>query len=512
MSSQTITQPTTPSLRFVDHDWLLEFIRDFQERTGVFTIARLQYMKTGRVTYKNGRLDNVSESDSEGIGIQLFSAEGESVLGSSNQVTPEEIAALTGQCLTVLRSSGGYVEGKNIEIWRAPKLVEQTIVDTPMSLDRLGLGALREQLLEHHNSMRSLENGDIPDELSVTTTAVSINEEWRILRGDGGDVHWNVPRFALIDGFTVRRDGKACSTRTNVHERDMRPLFDDEARTVYQKNALRFRQLALDLQGAEPIPGGNYKIVIDAILAKGLAHEAFGHAAESDAVRFHSILGEGEKYRTGLKICKDTISIVDSSVEGDWAYAPYSSNGLRRQAVEIVKDGILAKSLADVYSANEIGVEVTGASRLESYGHTPIPRMSNIRLEIADALPWDDPTDMDPEKLHKFLLDQGLMKDEDEVLFLTGYRGGQVNPKMGDYVFNCQAIYRFHKGQTSLHQPALFSGKILETLESITAGIGPMLIHHMGTCGKAGQGVPSSGGGPVFTVIEKHPAIHIGGK
>ena len=104
------------------------------------------------------------------------------------------------------------------------------------------------------------------------------------------------------------------------------------------------------------------------------------------------------------------------------------------------------------------------------------------------------------------------MQQGEQVLYLVGYTGGQVNPKLGDYVFNCQAIYRLDDQGSELCQPAIFSGKVLETLGSIRAGIGPLKIDHAGTCGKMGQGVPSSGGGHLFTVIDAHPAIHIGGR
>lgn len=490
--------------------WAADLARAFQEEHGVYTILRLQYKRPTVIAFKNGRLDSVQESESEGAGVQLFNREGESVIGSTNDVTEPEVAALLRRSLAVLRSSKGRLKGRNTEIWSAPKLERRRILSPERRFDAIGLTACREALREHHERMRQAPEG--AEDLSVASTILNIEEEWRILRGDGSALHWNVPRFALIDSFTVRRDGRASQTRTNIHGGDLSPLFDDATRERFEDEARRYRDLAFALQGAPRVSGGSYKIVIDAILAKGLAHEAFGHAAESDAIRFQSILGEDERFRTGLKVCKESISIIDESIEGDWAYAPYSANGLERAPVAIVKNGVLQASLADVYTAESIGVAPTGAARLESYGDTPIPRMSNIRLDIADALPWEDPRDSDPEKLHRYLLDKGLMEAEEEVLFLTGYTGGQVNPKLGDYVFNCQAIYRFKDGNTTLHQPGLFSGKVLETLESITAGIGPLRIHHLGTCGKAGQGVPSSGGGPLFTVIDKHPHINIGGR
>ena len=130
-----------------------------------------------------------------------------------------------------------------------------------------------------------------------------------------------------------------------------------------------------------------------------------------------------------------------------------------------------------------------------------------------EARAWTkDPNETTPDELHALLLERGLMRPGEEVLYLAGYRGGQVNTQLGEYVFNCQAIFRFHEGRTTLHEPAIFSGKVLSTLGAIVAGIGPPVIDRLGTCGKQGQGVPSSGGGPAFTVIEPCPDAVIGGR
>jgi len=490
------------------YDWVLPLVREFQKRYELYTILRIQRLRRVTVIYKNGRLDTVRESEIEGVGVQLFSKDGDSVIGSSNDVTETEIPALLERTRQVLLSSAGRLQGRNKEIWSLEPKQARLIIESDLCLDAVGIERLKSELLAHHERIRAVED----ERLSVTTRALTVEEEWRIFRGDGSSVHWNAPRFALFDEYVVRGEGSASSTRCNQHGNDLAVLMDAERLARFERMSEERRELARALPGTDQVKGGSYKLVIDAALCKGLAHEAFGHAAESDAIRYHSILGEDEKFRSGLKLCKDTISIIDLSVEGDWAYSPYSANGLERGRVAIIEKGVLSAALSDVYSAKEIGVGITGAARLESYGDVPIPRMSNIRLEVADAIPWPHDPDIVPaEQLHDFLLAKGLMEEEEEVLFLSGYRGGQVNPKLGDYVFNCQAIYRFKDGATSLHPPGIFSGKLLDTLDSIRAGIGALSVHYLGTCGKAGQGVPSSGGGPMFLVIDAHPEINIGG-
>lgn len=504
-----MTIATAPASCHLDaYSWVLPLVHDFASRHGVYAIGRLQSLRRLGIVLKNGRTDSLDESAFEGFGVQMFTRDGASAIGSTDDVTEEQVQGVLERTLAVLRGAGERLEGRNTEIFGLAPTVERRIVPVARDVWSYGVENALEKLREHHEALRAGQDG-----VTVDTSLIAVDEEWRIVRSDGTDVQWNVPRCALIDSFTARRGNRVASASEPTSAADLAVLLDPELHGKHRRLAVKQRELAKALLDARPVAAGSYKLVIDAGLAKGLAHEAFGHAAESDAVRFDSILGEGEKYRTGLQVCKSTISIVDSSVEGDWAYAPFSATGEPRERVAIVDHGVLRSSLADVYSAREVGVSPTGAARCESYGDVPLPRMSNIRIEVDDAIPWDTDYDqVSAEDVHAFLQKHGLISPGEEVLYLSGYRGGQVNPKVGDYVFNCTAIYRLLDGKTTLHEPAIFAGKVLETLSSITAAMGSPRIHRLGRCGKSGQGVPSSGGGPLFTVIAKHPAIVIGGR
>ena len=49
-------------------------------------------------------------------------------------------------------------------------------------------------------------------------------------------------------------------------------------------------------------------------------------------------------------------------------------------------------------------------------------------------------------------------------------------------------------------------------LQAVIAGLGPIQIDAMGTCGKLFQGVPSSGGSHYFLVLKADEEITIGGE
>jgi TldD protein len=172
---------------------------------------------------------------------------------------------------------------------------------------------------------------------------------------------------------------------------------------------------------------------------------------------------------------------------------------------------LLNEALADTFSARRACVEPSGAARVESYACLPMPRMTNTRIEVRDPIPLaTDFDDVTPAELREVLLANGLMQPGEHVLYLTGYKGGQVNTTLGDFVFNCAAIYDM--ADLKLYQPAIFSGKVLSVLGAILAGIGDPLTNAPGMCGKRGQSVPSSGGCHAFLVVDAHPDVKVGGK
>ena len=268
-------------------------------------------------------------------------------------------------------------------------------------------------------------------------------------------------------------------------------LFQERLELRVKKSA----GLAQQLVNAPQIKGGNYKLVIDYALAKGLAHEAFGHASETDGMET-SILGKAGKMRLGENMAASMVTITDGPVLGDYAYQPFSANGMPRQTIDILKDGVLQAGLGDLFSAGKAGVPISGAERIESYRNLPLPRMTNIRITVKDPVPFETRFELvTPQELRETLIQSGLLKEGEPALYLAGYKGGQVNPKEGDFVFNCVAIYDLSQPDLPLYQPAIFSGKVLAALHSILGGLGPLHLDAMGHCGKGGQSVPSSARG-----------------
>jgi TldD protein len=140
--------------------------------------------------------------------------------------------------------------------------------------------------------------------------------------------------------------------------------------------------------------------------------------------------------------------------------------------------------------------------------------MSNIRLLVERTLPLEPaPGLMDEVKrVREILRLHGELVEGEKNLLLLGYRGGQVNPKTGDFVFQCDGIIDVSDPNLPIYQSSIFSGKILSALEAIRGGLGEGCYDAIGTCGKGGQSVASSGGSHRYLLMDADLQVSLGGE
>jgi TldD protein len=110
------------------------------------------------------------------------------------------------------------------------------------------------------------------------------------------------------------------------------------------------------------------------------------------------------------------------------------------------------------------------------------------------------------------LASAGVLDRHPAVVFLSGYGGGQVNTASGDFIFQCKAIYKISRDRIALYKPAAFAGSMFGALRSVREAFGPLRLDALGTCGKWGQSVPSSGGSHYFLVLDPDPSVRLGGR
>jgi TldD protein len=245
--------------------------------------------------------------------------------------------------------------------------------------------------------------------------------------------------------------------------------------------------------------------VLDPALAKGLAHEAIGHLCEADVDG--SVLMRDGRLRIGEPVARPTVSIVDGPLPGDYAQQPFSANGVPRETVALIERGVLANGLGDSFTSEAAGISTRSSCRTGSFRDRPTPRMTNIRIELSDAMPLPiDPDLLTAEDIAAALRRAGLLEPGQPTLYLRGYRGGQAHPRRGDFIFAADTAFDLTEGGTP-RGAVSFSGLAERALAAIVTGFGPLCTGAAGTCQKNGSSVSSSGGSHVLLVLDPDPDL-----
>ncbi len=234
---------------------------------------------------------------------------------------------------------------------------------------------------------------------------------------------------------------------------------------------------ALRLLESKPVPAGNFTVVLDNKMTGMLAHEAFGHACEADAIISSSSVLEG---RVGKKVADERISLIDDpTVENTFGFFSYDWEGVKAKKHVLIEDGVLKGFMHNIETSSRMGVEPNGASRAQAYSGTPIIRMSNTYIGKGDRKKDE------------------IISDLKEGLLILGAQYGYVEPAKGQFMFKCDEAHKIKNGEIGeRYRDASISSLILEVLNNVVAVGNDFLLGDPGYCGKGGQHARTTDGGP----------------
>ncbi len=292
----------------------------------------------------------------------------------------------------------------------------------------------------------------------------------RVENSSGGEVFCQVPRCGLVLQAFAR--GK---TLQFYSERHMKAGGYEIALSSVD-SAERVSEIAVKLSNADSPPSGRMNVIMNPSLTGVFIHEAFGHAAEADHVLQNSSVLKG---KIGETVADESVNVVDDPALPEFGYFPFDDEGYRAEKKTIIENGVLKSFLNSRETAKRVG-GVAGNGRSDGI-EIPIVRMSNTYIEAGD---------------YSF---EELLDEVKNGVVLYGSRGGETNPATGYFHFNAQYGYLIEHGELrGMIRDVSLSGNTLEILREIK--LGREVSFSPGFCGKAGQLVPVSDGGPFALV------------
>lgn len=228
---------------------------------------------------------------------------------------------------------------------------------------------------------------------------------------------------------------------------------------------------------------GKYVVILDPEVTGVFTHEAVGHACEADSVLSNSSVFN----KLGMRVGVDAVRIVDyPSYPNGFGNIIFDDEGVRARPVTLVDKGVLTGYMHSLTTSEIMGQSSTGNARMEDYDSPPIVRMRNTIMEPAE---------------------KGVVMKEDEIiqevkdgLFIKGMKGGSVDTLTGTFMFGAKEAYYIKNGELKAHlRDVSLVGNITGVLNNITA-MGDKILTSPGYCGKEGQHVRVSDGGPLIRV------------
>jgi len=299
---------------------------------------------------------------------------------------------------------------------------------------------------------------------------------------------YNVVHFANSEGTYIRQVHPYLSVHFTAIARDgddVQMAKESIGTVKGYEQALQISSLAqkaaqrsVNLLQAKHVPGCEYTVILDPVLAGVFIHEAFGHLSEADFLyedpRMQNLMVLGKKVGS-----KELSVVDDGSLPELLGTSKYDDEGVLTRKNYLIKKGILTGRLHSRETAAKMGEEVTGNARAVSYHFKPIVRMTNTYIEKGKT-PYKD-----------------LFNDIKKGIYARQFYGGNTTFEM--FTFSAGEGYLIENGRvTEPLKDITLTGNLFETLHNIE-GIGNdfKIIESGGGCGKGGQSpLPVTFGSP----------------
>ncbi len=424
----------------------------------------LEYSQSESLALDDGRIKSASFDTTQGFGLRAVA---EDAAGYAHASELSE-AAIERAAATVRAVASGHSGSMALP----PPGTNRILYTEENPLGLVDLAAKTRLLTEIDAYARGRDS-------RVRQVMASLSGVWQgvqIIRADGRRVADIRPLVRLNVAIVVGEGDRMETGSSGAGGRVAYDRYLDPQQWKAQVDEA-LRQALVNL-GAVPAPAGEMTVVLGPGWPGVMLHEAIGHGLEGDFNRkktsaFSGLLGE----RVAIK----GVTVVDDGTLPDRRGSlTVDDEGTPTNCTVLIEDGILKGYMQDRMNARLLGMAPTGNGRRESFGHLPMPRMTNTYMLAGGH---------DPQEII------GSVK---RGLYAVNFGGGQVDITSGKFVFSASEAYLIEDGKIG---PAVKGATLIgngpDALTKVTMiGNDLRLDDGIGTCGKDGQSVPVGVGQP----------------
>jgi TldD protein len=436
--------------------------------------ARVLVRRAQNVSTKNGEVDSVSDSETEGIGVRVL-VDGAWGFAGDPRLSAEGARDAAQRAVAFARASASRARRK-VELatlepetgdYRTP--IEEDPIDVP--LERKIELCLR------------AEEGMRQPQVKITEASVRALRELKIFRSsEGAHVRQEfVECGGGIDALAVGDDGRVqARSYPSAHGGSSGQAGWEYVEGLgLERAAPRVGEEAAALLTADPCPSGVTTAVIDAEQMELQVHESVGHPTELDRVYGTEAAYAGTSFlkpddldslRYGSEHMNVTADPTTPLGLGTFAFDDEGAPATRQAVVE---GGVLVGFLASRQTSALLGRPLAGSMRADSWSRMPLVRMTNLHLEPGEGT-----------------LEDLLADVEDGVYFCTN-KSWSIDDKRLNFQFGTQIAWEIKGGKLGrMLRDATYMGvtpRFWGGLDAV-AGKDEWRLHGLTNCGKGQPG------------------------
>ncbi|MBA2358301.1 MAG: TldD/PmbA family protein [Actinobacteria bacterium] len=433
--------------------------------------ARAVSRRSQRVETKNGRVDALSDSESEGIGVRVLLG-GAWGFACDRRISVEGAReAARRACDFASAAPGAHARAL------APADPQTGSYRTPVSRDPFAV-PLEEKV---ELCLRAEEALTSPD-VTVRSAFVRARRELRLfVSSDGASLEQELVECGGgIDAVATRDGLYQLRSYPSAHGGSSAQAGWEYVEALgLAEEAPRVAEQAAALLRADRCPAGQTTVVVDAEQMQLQVHESVGHPTELDriygteaAYAGTSFLGPDDlgTLRYGSEHMNVTADPTTPLGLGSYGF---DDEGVPAQRQPIVRDGVLRGLLTSRETAARIGSGSGGSMRADGWSRMPLVRMSNLHLEPGQG---------------SF---EELLDGIDSGIYLETNKSWSIDDKRLNFQFGTQIAWEIRNGQLGrMLRDATYTGVTPVFWGSLERVAGPETwrMHGLTNCGKGQPG------------------------
>ena len=433
--------------------------------------ARVVLTRDQLVATKNGRVDRLTDSDSEGIGVRVLVG-GAWGFACDRRLSAEGAREAALRACSFARAAAGKHQRELAPIEARTGSYRTTVERDPFAVP------LADKVEQCLRADRALAGQDVV----VRQAMVRARREHKLLlSSEGTEVEQELIECGAGIDCSAARDG-VFQTRSypSAHVgSSCQSGWEYVDGLELEREAPRVAEQAAALVRADECPSAVTTVVLDADQVALQVHESVGHPTELDRVYGTEASYAGTSFLKpgdlgSLRYGSAHMNITaDPTTPGGLGSFGFDDEGVAAERTPIVEAGRLAGFLTSRETSARIGSGNGGSMRADGWNRMPLVRMTNLHLEPGEGTLED------------------LLADVDDGVYMETNRSWSIDDKRLNFQFGTQIAWEIKNGRLGrMLRDATYTGITPVFWGSLDAVAGPdsWRLYGLTNCGKGQPG------------------------